>query len=437
MVINHPSTNSPGRRKSSGTPSCVTFVLEGIRGVYNYGCEAIVRGTTVILRRLWPDAVIIYLTPQPRYDEETLGDLGLRVVAAGAGKDPPWPTRVRRRLCRRLGLAPPGLPPDPHVRGADCVLSIGGDLFTLGPGEEHADCFPVVEHARTLLETGVPLVLWAASVGPFDQNPAARTAFQSLLRRMTLITARESLTQDYLRGLGIGDRTKFAADPAFLMAPREDAARTWINPSRRTLGVNLSPLAGRYLAGSGGLPAFRDVQVRMLARLLETYDVDILLVPHVVSPWDPGDDDLGYLADLLFRLPPRLAGRVRLLPGDLHAPRTKGILGRCEAVITARMHCGVAAISMGVPVLFLSYSPKSVGLCEYVYGTRQWVMPLPSADPTDVVAAVGDLLGRRRQLQRCLADRLPVIRDEALKAAIHLASAMARARNAGGDAFDI
>ena len=41
------------------------FLLHGIGGVYNYGCEAIVRGTEQIIRKEYPTADIIYASRRP------------------------------------------------------------------------------------------------------------------------------------------------------------------------------------------------------------------------------------------------------------------------------------------------------------------------------------------------------------------------------------
>ena len=49
--------------------------LYGILGVYNFGCEAIVRGACQLIQRLYPEAQIIYFTYSYDYDKEALQDL--------------------------------------------------------------------------------------------------------------------------------------------------------------------------------------------------------------------------------------------------------------------------------------------------------------------------------------------------------------------------
>jgi len=49
--------------------------MAGVGGLYNYGCEAIVRGTVRMLREQWPGCEITYATPQVARDRNILQDL--------------------------------------------------------------------------------------------------------------------------------------------------------------------------------------------------------------------------------------------------------------------------------------------------------------------------------------------------------------------------
>ena len=46
--------------------------LYGIYGVYNFGCEAIVRGAVKLIHDLYPSAEIIYFTYNFEYDRNVL-----------------------------------------------------------------------------------------------------------------------------------------------------------------------------------------------------------------------------------------------------------------------------------------------------------------------------------------------------------------------------
>jgi len=394
------------------------FLLHGILGVYNYGCEAIVRGTVEILRAVWPNCDILYQSRRPAEDAAALDDCDVRIVAGM----PPFqlPRRLLGGIMRRMHL------PDQWryretlrwVKRTDCLISIGGDIFTL-PAKPYPDrpVFPQVEFAEQVTALGKSFVLWGASVGPFEEWPPAVDKFVHLLRNVTLVTSREPLTLEYLQTLGLADRATLVADPAFLLVAKQPGDGVALPDNRRpTLAVNLSPLSARHTAGTAGIKDVQRHQAAILAKIIAALDVNILLVPHVICPQNPADDDYSYLADLKTLLGSASRQYVTLLPPTLGAIRTKGALSRCDGLIAARMHCGIAGVSSGVPTLFLSYSRKAIGMAQYVYGHDQWVLPLQEFTKQSAIAKVDDLLRNRAEIQQHLRGSLPRFQRDAMRA---------------------
>ena len=393
------------------------FALEGIDGVYNYGCEAIVRGTVRILKSGWPDCRILYASRRPAEDRKALEDVNLEFVGTSAN------ISFAKRLVNK-GLRVTGVPFRMRVRryydwleDVDCVLSIGGDMFTLSPEAESAREFAAPERARHIMDSGKPLVLWGASVGPFEANPRAVRVYSEVLKRMSLIAARGRLTVDYLAQLGIVRSVRLVADPAFVMDADDSASAEYgeAGGSRRVLGVNLSPLSVHFVDERKGRRSIPETQADVLVRLLEDRDIDILLIPHVICPWREVDDDYGYLRDIQTRIGDRFGSRVRLLPPDMGAPRTKGIISRCHALVAARMHCAIAGLSTGVPTLLLSYSRKALGMSDYVYGDQDRVLPV-RAGGERLLNAVRGLFADAERLRRHLIGRNEAIRRDAMAA---------------------
>lgn len=82
------------------------YLLIGINGVYNYGCEAIVRGSVNILRAFDPQAEITYATLSPDYDRKMLADCGLEIITRRFISRFSFP-RLARRLAACLGIEIP------------------------------------------------------------------------------------------------------------------------------------------------------------------------------------------------------------------------------------------------------------------------------------------------------------------------------------------
>lgn len=144
----------------------------------------------------------------------------------------------------------------------------------------------------------------------------------------------------------------------------------------------MSPLSALYEYGSEEKAI--EVQVQSLIRLMELMDSDVVLLPHVLSPY-PNDNDLAYLRNLYGVVPDVWRERITLVDTDPGFLGIKSYLSCCDYVIAARMHCAINAITTSVPTLFLSYSDKSKGMSKFVYGSEDFVISLKDFEDTHLV----------------------------------------------------
>jgi polysaccharide pyruvyl transferase WcaK-like protein len=388
------------------------ILLFGIEGVYNYGCEAIVRGTERLIHERWPSAQIVYASPRPEDDRRRLDGLPIEIVHR---------KQLRRYSLRNIGrklLEKVGARWQPEfyatgvLDGVDAVLSIGGDLYTLARGGGYPK--GLIRFGEAALERGIPYVLWGASVGPFRHVPVVERQMQPHLKRLSLIAAREAETLDYLREMGVAENVVACADPAFVVAP-EIQHQTRKKTSPR-IAVNFSPLSVAEL----GIDLCQAIQLHAvcLTVLVESLGCEILLVPHVVCPFHEADDDLRYLARVWRGLPPSVQRHAELLDTDPGFLGVKRELVKCDVVIAARMHCAVNALAAAIPTILLAYSQKAIGMSQYVYGTREWSIPLEEFEGETVLHAVRELLVRGEDISSALRKRAPAIQKD-VRAAVH------------------
>ncbi len=352
------------------------FLLVGIAGVYNYGCEAIVRGTASMLRERWPSCRITYASYRATYDRRVLSDVeGLEVVQASRRFGV---QRLAHALIRRMR---PGCPLPLAIDrellvSTDAVLSIGGDMYTLTGSERGTSYYhPLAELGSKSLSHGTPYVLWGASVGPFDAFPPSAQYYLKHLNQLPLITAREPRTKDYLETLGCRTRIVSVADPAFIMEAQETPLPFAPSDEDTIVAVNFSPLSARQVFSEDNQDQAMDLVVDCLRHLLRLSHLKLILVPHTVCGDLQIDDDMQFLGEVYRRLG-NTDGRAMLLSETLGARRTKYVLSACDVVIAARMHCAIASVSSGVPTIFVGYSDKARGMAQYVYGDEQWFVPL-------------------------------------------------------------
>lgn len=383
------------------------ILLIGIGGVYNYGCEAIVRGTEAILRSAWPDIRVVYASCRPEDDRARLAGCDVEVVHRQLlGRYSM--KRVAAKLVSLTGIRwHPMADSRALLDGHAAVLSIGGDIYTLDPrgrfGTSLAKFGDYAERHRT------PYVLWGASVGPFSGNPKAERFFKRHLSKISLITARESYTVNYLAGISISANVVACADPAFAVAP-EVKKNTGRIGAETTIAINLSPLSAKY----AGLTTDHAIvaQSRAIERIIEAYRAKIILVPHVVCEFYEGDDDYRYLRHILETMSRRCRERIDLLSPDLGFIGTKRVLSQCDLVIATRMHCAISALTARVPTLLLAYSQKAVGMCEYIYGRNDWTLPVDELCSDRCLASVGKMLDSSGSIQVHLSRRIPEVQSD-------------------------
>lgn len=380
-------------------------LLIGIGGTYNYGCEAIVRGTVSILRSRWPDIEIVLATPRPEDDGNRLSDCGINFLPRNFNRYS-LPNLTRKVLSIAGIDWQPCMDDLSLLKDVDAVFSIGGDIYTLN--ERNGFNATLAKFGNAVMQRGVPYILWGASVGPFSKKPRAEIFYSKHLKGITGIVAREEDTITYLRSIGVVDNVFSVPDPAFSVAP--GIVKVWNdNPKRPKIGINLSPLSVRHL----GLTAEATIKshAKAIERIILSCDAEIILLPHVVCAFNPIDDDLAYLSKVRDAIPEWTRKNVSLVDNDPGFIGLKKTLVGCDVVVAARMHCAINAMTAHVPTLLLSYSQKSKGMAEFVYGERSLVISLDRFDELYIEAEIKNVLNKKEDIHLLLRQKIPTIQD--------------------------
>lgn len=325
-------------------------------GSGNHGCEAIVRATVKILKKMGYESIAL-ISASPEEDlkygigqiceiiEEKTSYSKFSVDFLKAY----FSLKLKRDYIPMDELA--YIKAVSRVNPGDIVLSIGGDNYC------YADVGKYVMLHNMMLRRGAKTVLWGCSVEPDVVNIPE---IAKDLSHYSLIVARESISYDALKR--VNENTILTADPAFFL----DSIRTL--EERNAVGINLSPMAIRNECSPGiALNCYR----RLIQYILDNTKMDIILVPHVV--WKD-NDDRGPLKALYNEF--NATKRVELL-SDCSCEQIKGVIEKCRYFVGARTHSTIAAYSTGVPTLVVGYSVKARGIARDIFGTDcEYVIPV-------------------------------------------------------------
>jgi polysaccharide pyruvyl transferase WcaK-like protein len=398
------------------------FLLVGNGPYLNRGCEAIVRGTMAILRHEFGENFRVTLATYEMPDV---------VSAQAANETDPlikhvaliWPSMPRwsAAWCRRQLMRPFVRVPrnysmlDPFCSSVSCAMQIGGDNFSLDYGLLTVNMFMGLND--DLHRRGLPIILWGASVGPFEPDSSFEQEMFAHLRRLRAIMLRETDSYQYLHEHGVEDNLCQMSDPAFVMDPVEPPANIigCIVPPG-AIGLNLSPLMARYVTG-GDMDAWVHMAADIVQSVVSTTGRQVILIPHVT--W-PKTDDRAFMRRVIAACPAQLSSKLLFVTGDLSAAELKWVISQCEVFAGARTHSTIAAISSCVPTLSLAYSRKARALNQDVFGKQVYCLQPSEVTPVGISQRIAHLLVQNETIRHYLALALPSIKQKAFAAGANL-----------------
>lgn len=375
--------------------------LYGIGGVYNFGCEAIVRGTYQLIKKINPYSEIIYFSHNYEYDSKMLADLDIKIC------------KIKRsqnflKRCINKGLYIIGsnirvamLDHNAIMARADVFFSIGGDIYTIPAVLRENKNYPyynsLIDFCNKAVNRGKKIIVYGASIGPFGGYQSAIDYYVRNLKRYEYIICRELSTIEYLKKLGI-EKTFFLPDPAFQVRSslQEEIGE------KKYIGINLSPLSLYEVYGDCSTKNIKKL-AGLIDRIYDRFHIDIMFIPHVLSSLENDND-------FLFQKKIVEVMREENQQHILFADYNQGFLGikeqlhQCYFVVSARMHCAINSIVENVPALFLSYSQKSIGMCEYVYGSDRWVVQLEDIE-IELINKMKQMMNEKDDISRYLEKR--------------------------------
>lgn len=404
------------------------FILAGIRpGYTNRGCEAIVRGTTKILREHFraPRFLCLnHIESEEQYQQQCLQEIDEAITHLHSYRlskkkivQSFWKPfnlgyiydHFRRPEALKFRIYKQTLP---YLDDAVAVLSVGGDNYSLDYG------IPTLftDLDDIVLEREKPLAIWGASIGPFEAMPDYERYMSRHLQEVPGIFARESVTINYLRGIGVTENVYPVADPAFLMDPvKPEGIEDVLSIDEEAIGLNLSPLMAKYVTG-GDLKAWISRAASIIETVAKKTGMPVYLIPHVTNL---NSNDHAFMQRAL-SLIKNQNGNITLVPPEYNAAETKWIIGRMAFFAGARTHSTIAALSTGVPTLSFAYSIKARGINRDIFDHTDYCMEPADLGAEAVVSRVTSMLDESAAIRNDLAERIPAVQRAALSAGIGL-----------------
>ena len=378
--------------------------LTGHNTFNNKGCEAIVRSTIKLLKK--NDESLIFIVPSKNIkrdmnqwpEAEKNGvrfikyqiPLFLRII---------WKIQKILNLCNYdiFNYYPKSLLKE--YQKVDLFLSVGGDNYSF----DYTYPFHIIYQDKLAFKLNKPVVLWGASVGKFDKKPFLIPKLQNHLSRMNTIYVREKISYKYLKEILNLDNIKITCDPAFALDIEKnntiDNLINTINKNNQCIGINLSNLIFKFIN--------RDIDISMEIKKLvyeinQIFNMHVILIPHV---WEnqgyDAKDDYQLLKEI-FNECVKDNLNISLAPKNLNALQIKYLISKCKIFIGARTHSLIAALSLNIPAISLSYSIKSEGINEMIFGNKKLVINCNKIENYLLIEKIKEIVNKQNYYEKIL-----------------------------------
>jgi len=315
-----------------------------------------------------------------------------------------------------------------EIGAADALLDVsGGDSFTDLYGASRFN--DITGPKKLALRLGTPMILLPQTYGPFNSPRNQRTA-RDLIANSTLAFARDRDSYRRLQHI-LGhrfdpERHRLGVDLAFSLRSRqprvcEPSLRRALfeRGARPLIGLNISGLlANRPATASQRFDLacdYRQVVIKLITRLLESSNAQILLVPHVHAPQGHYESDLEAGLELVKMLPERCRleanERLTAIKSPYDAAELKWIIKQTDWFCGSRMHSTIAALSGGVAACALAYSVKTKGVFDSC-GTGEASVDLRKESTDEAVELALWMWQNRHRISDRIARQLPKVESQ-------------------------
>lgn len=239
--------------------------------------------------------------------------------------------------------------------GLDYIVDLcGGDGYTDNYGmiRLFAESLPLLlaKHQK------IPFVFGPQTIGPFNKKIGNFIA-KKTLNNSDCVFVRDQRSLDCCNRLKIKTKVTQVIDVAFALPYNNYSDQSSI----KKIGINVSGLlynGGYDKKNYFGLSfSYKDFIHKLIEKLSSYNNVQIHLVPHVISDTVDIDDD--------YRVCKKISEQYKnvILSPKFDSPiDAKSYISQMDLFTGARMHSTIGAISSGVPVIPVAYSRKFNGL---------------------------------------------------------------------------
>ena len=281
------------------------------------------------------------------------------------------------------------------------------DVFVLGGGGILYD--EVIEgylrDVNWAKELGIPVMVYAISVGPFKE-PESKQLVTQVLNTVDKITVRERDAKRMLNDIGVTQEIEVTSDPALLLKAqpftKEMLKKEGINPDTSLVGFSVREPG----------PAAPDLNIEqyhaMLANaadfMVERFDAQVLFVPMELGEHKDPQHSHAVISKMAN------AQRASVLKGEYTSGEVLGLMKHMAFAVGMRLHFLIFAGIQNVPFVPLPYASKVSG---FLSDLEMPMPPIAALNVGKLCAFLDRSWDTRSRIKKRLEENLPPLQERA------------------------
>jgi colanic acid/amylovoran biosynthesis protein len=390
------------------------IALTGARLSGNLGGPSLVASTQSALSTVFPGAEYMLFVSARHYkgDVAWAPKYGIGVIPLSVGGRLLTQALIRRcyRILTSSACTNSRIK---SIEEADALVDIKGILFADPAGPRRFQDYMRAGFIFVLGKLlGKPVIKYTADFGPFSCKWSRILARLYFGHFVDLILARSEESYQNVKSLGVKTSIMVVPDTAFLLPCKQSKESEHYRELRQQgglIGVSVSFMARNCALDPG---AYLKIMVEFVDYLIKNHGVYVVLIPNELSK--SANDDALIAEQICAELANTHCEVLRT--ENLTAQEIKGVVSQCDVVVACRYHTIVAALSLAIPTLSISWHHKYQEVLK-LFGQEHRVCDVKELRLEDLVNGFEDLWENREQIRQTIADFVPGIEDKILSGA--------------------
>jgi polysaccharide pyruvyl transferase WcaK-like protein len=252
---------------------------------------------------------------------------------------------------------------------------------------------------------GKPVVVFPNSIGPF-KTWVGRFLSRLALNGCGYVLAREPISYEIAKSLGIGSRIIQTADTALLFK----ATKGVISGSFSHPVIGVCPGIYRYSLSDEQVRNYILDHAKALDAAIERYGFNVVLSPHYVSHLEYDDAEICEL--ILEKMKNKNHAKIIVANG---VEEFKSLLDHMDMIIASKLHPAVMGVSGYVPTLCIAYDHKQTGLFKLL-GMEDCVISIMEVSSERISSKIDLIWKQRERIKASLLTRIPTLQEDIRKA---------------------